>query len=41
MKREASPFKYDELLAVAAGDWGAFKDEGGWMARLIVVVAVW
>jgi hypothetical protein len=30
MKREASPFKYDQLAAAAAKDWGSFKDEGAW-----------
>jgi hypothetical protein len=30
MKREASPFQYDQLAAAAAGDWGSFKDEGEW-----------
>ena len=28
MKRQASPFAYDELAGAAAADWGAFKDEG-------------
>lgn len=28
MKREASPFRYDELAGAAATDWGTFKDEG-------------
>lgn len=30
LKREASPFRFDELAAAAAADWGNFKDEGGW-----------
>jgi hypothetical protein len=29
MKREASPFHYDSLLAADAADWGSFQDEGG------------
>lgn len=28
MKREASPFRYDELAGAAATNWGTFKDEG-------------
>ncbi|KAL4419756.1 hypothetical protein ABPG75_006854 [Micractinium tetrahymenae] len=28
LKREASPFRFDDLAAAAAADWGNFKDEG-------------
>lgn len=28
LKREASPFKFDDLAIAAAMDWGTFKDEG-------------
>ena len=28
VKKQASPFRYDDLAVVNAGDWGDFKDEG-------------
>ncbi|KAL4435474.1 hypothetical protein ABPG77_006236 [Micractinium sp. CCAP 211/92] len=28
LKREASPFRFDELATACAADWGTFKDEG-------------
>ncbi len=38
MKREASPFRYDELAGAAATDWGAFKDEGELLSCLHIVI---
>ena len=40
MKREASPFRYDDTLAAAAADWGSFKDEGGWVGLMGGVCAI-